>query len=180
MHYSFFCMAMVRDPVGYLHLVAGNHHSDGMHPSIFKRFNSGRVMARAIQRGNGLGFDKNHKSIFWAPQSMQADPSWIQNHLSPMWAQYGVRDTMSYYYPRNKNLTWTYHGREFRYLAYPCLKPSASVNQVIFKKGLKMHASWLRSWAKTNQVFLHKPSPYLIQKFNLNANYLDDGLALRY
>ncbi len=123
---------------------------------------------------------KNHKSIFWAPQSMEADPSWIQNHLSPMWAQYGVRDTMSYYYPRNKNLTWTYHGREFRYLAYPCLKPSASVNQVIFKKGLKMHASWLRSWAKTNQVFLHKPSPYLIQKFNLNANYLDDGLALRY
>jgi hypothetical protein len=123
---------------------------------------------------------KNHKSIFWAPQSIQADPSWIQNHLSPMWALYGIRDTLSYYYPKNKNLTWTYHRREFRYLAYACLKPSAPVNQVIFKKGLKMHASWLRSWAKTNQVFLHKPSPYLIQKFNLNANYLDDGLALRY
>jgi hypothetical protein len=54
------------------------------------------------------------------------------------------------------------------------------VNEVIFKKGLKMHASWLRSWAKTNQVFLQKPTTYVVQKFNLKATYLDDGQVLRY
>jgi hypothetical protein len=111
---------------------------------------------------------------------MQSDPSWVQNHLSPMWALYGIRDTMSFYYPNGKNLAWLYHDREFRYLAYSCLKPKTMVDHVVIKKGLKIHTTWLNSWTNTDQIFIQKLSPYLLKKFKLKSTYLEDGPAQGY
>ena len=148
-----------------------------------------RFSNESIQEGAWLGYYKGEmvwvsikkrKSIFWAPLSMQKDPSWLQNHLSPLWALYGIRDTMSYYYPKNKNLAWSYHGRQFRYLAYACLKPKTLVDHVVIKKGLKIHAAWQNSWLGTDQIFVQKLSPYVHKKFKLKATYLEDGPAQSY
>lgn len=148
-----------------------------------------RYSARSIQEGAWLGFYKgemvwvaikNHQSIIWGPQSLQADPSWIQHHLSPMWALFSVRDTASYYFPKDKNLSWTYKHKVFRYLAFPCKKTNVPVDHVVFRKGLKIHAAWFNSWTNTDQIFLQKPSDYLVQKFNLKASFLEDRQVISY
>ncbi len=148
-----------------------------------------RNSTRSIQEGAWLGFYKgemvwvaikNHKSIIWGPKSLQTDPSWIHHHISPMWALFSVRDTASYYFPKDKNLAWTYKHKVFRYLAFPSKKTDTPIDHVVFRKGLKMHPAWYSSWTNTDQIFLQKPSNYLIQKFNLNATFLEDRQAMSY
>ena len=124
---------------------------------------------------------KNNRSIFWAPSSLQSNPTWLQNHLSPMWAMFGVTDTIGHYYPKGQNLVWRYKNQHFRYVSYPCLKPKEQpVHHVIFSKGLKLHTAWLASWTSSNPIFLQNPSRYFREKYGLRFTYLSEMPALRY
>ena len=69
-------------------------------------------------KGEAVWVENNGvKSIASLPAS--ADPAWIQAHLSPMWANVGVKDTLVRRWPIAGNLQWKYRDAGFAYVRIP-------------------------------------------------------------
>lgn len=101
------------------------------------------------------------KSHFFVPNGMMLDPLWIQGHLSPLWANFGVRDTIGHYYEQNLNYQWVYERKKFILLNRAAIKPDGIGYTVIISKNVRMKKPvWLRTWDYSNLFMVNKPSLY--------------------
>jgi competence protein ComEC len=123
--------------------------------------------------------NKGPKSIASLPAS--TDPAWIQAHLSPMWANVGVQDTLTRRWPLKGNLCWKYRGETYAYVRIPT--EARGQQHLILGKEVKYRdKEWLKSWQHATWYFLKKPSvywmsglkPYLPQKYY----FLDESSAV--
>ena len=88
-----------------------------------------------------------------------AEPAWIQSHLSPMWANVGVKDTLTRRWPEKGNLHWKYRKQTYAYVREPT--ESKGQQHLILGNELKFRdVHWLKSWSGATWYFLKKPSPY--------------------
>jgi len=110
------------------------------------------------------------------------DPAWIQSHLSPMWANVGVKDTLTRRWPLTGNLQWNYRGQAYAYVREPT--EARGQQHLILGKELKFRKPvWLKSWNQATWYFLQKPSaywlgelkPYLPEKYY----FLDEQPAIQ-
>ena len=62
------------------------------------------------------------KSYFFVPIDLKFDPFWMQSHLSPLWANRGVRDTLGYYYDPSMNYSWVFNKKKFILLNKAAIK----------------------------------------------------------
>jgi ComEC/Rec2-related protein len=91
------------------------------------------------------------------------DPAWIQSHLSPMWANVGVKDTLTHRWPSTGNVQWNYRGQGFAYVRIPT--ESRGQQHLILGKEMKYRdLVWLKSWSGATWYFLKKPSDYWLGK----------------
>jgi len=87
------------------------------------------------------------------------DPAWIQTHVSPMWANVGVKDTLIRRWPLTGNLQWNYRGQAYAYVREPT--EARGQQHLILGKELKFRKPvWLKSWNQATWYFLQKPSAY--------------------
>ncbi len=87
------------------------------------------------------------------------EPAWIQAHLSPMWANEGVKDTLTRRWPLEGNIQWNYHGKHFAYVRQPT--EGSGQSYLILGKEIKYkNPFWLKSWRGATWYFLKKPSAY--------------------
>jgi len=87
------------------------------------------------------------------------EPAWIQSHLSPMWANVGVKDTLIRRWPEKGNLHWKYRKQTYAYVREPT--ESRGQQHLIVGKEVKFKDPvWLKSWSEASWYFLKKPSPY--------------------
>ncbi|UAJ13800.1 ComEC/Rec2 family competence protein [Aquirufa lenticrescens] len=123
--------------------------------------------------------NKGEKSFASLPAS--TDPAWIQAHLSPMWANVGVTDTLTRRWPEKGNLQWKYRSETYAYVREPT--EATGQQYLILGKEVKYRdKEWLISWQKATWYFLKKPSaywlgelkPYLPQKYY----FLDEQSAI--
>lgn len=123
--------------------------------------------------------NKGPKSIASLPAS--TDPAWIQSHLSPMWANVGVQDTLTRRWPLKGNLLWKYRGETYAYVRIPT-ECRAQQHLILGKEVKYRDKEWLKSWQHATWYFLKKPSvywmsglkPYLPQKYY----FLDESSAV--
>ena len=124
--------------------------------------------------------NKGEKSFASLPAS--TDPAWIQAHLSPMWANVGVTDTLTRRWPEKGNLQWKYRSETYAYVREPT--EATGQQYLILGKEVKYRdKEWLKSWQKATWYFLKKPSaywlgelkPYLPQKYY----FLDEQPAVK-
>jgi ComEC/Rec2-related protein len=96
-------------------------------------------------------------SIASLPASLE--PAWIQSHLSPLWANTGVKDTLMRRWPSSGNVQWRHEGMKFAYVREPT--EARGQEHLILGKEIKYRDSdWLKSWSGATWYFLKKPSPY--------------------
>jgi competence protein ComEC len=132
-------------------------------------------------KGEAVWVENNGvKSIASLPAS--ADPAWIQAHLSPMWANAGVTDTLTRRWPKKNNLQWEYRNVAYAYVRIPT-KCRAQQHLILGKEIKYRDKEWLKSWRLATWYFLKKPSaywlgelkPYLPQKYY----FLDEQPAVK-
>jgi competence protein ComEC len=132
-------------------------------------------------KGEAVWVENNGvKSIASLPAS--ADPAWIQAHLSPMWANVGVKDTLVRRWPIAGNLQWKYRDAGFAYVRIPT-ECRAQQHLILGKEVKYRDKEWLKSWRQATWYFLKKPStywmgelkPYLPQKYY----FLDEQPAIQ-
>jgi len=132
-------------------------------------------------KGEAVWVENNGvKSIASLPAS--ADPAWIQAHLSPMWANEGVKDTLVRRWPIAGNLQWKYRDAGFAYVRIPT-ECRAQQHLILGKEVKYRDKEWLKSWRQATWYFLKKPStywmgelkPYLPQKYY----FLDEQPAIQ-
>jgi competence protein ComEC len=121
-----------------------------------------------------------NKSLAFLPNSI--DPAWIQAHLTPMWANVGVKDTLTRRWPASGNLSWKYRNQNFAFVREPT--EARGQQHLILGKELKYrNPLWLKSWGKATWYFLKKPSAYWMAELNpyLPTKYyfLDEQPAIR-
>ena len=119
-------------------------------------------------------------SIASLPLSLE--PAWIQSHLSPLWANIGVKDTLTRRWPSRGNVQWRHQGMKFAYVREPT--EARGQEHLILGKEIKFRDSdWLKSWNGATWYFLKKPSPYWmgVLKPYLPKNYyfLEEKSAVR-
>lgn len=120
------------------------------------------------------------KSIASLPAGMEA--GWIQAHLSPMWANVGVKDTLTQRWPEKGNQQWKYRSETYAYVRIP-IESRAQQHLILGKEVKFRDKEWLKSWQKATWYFLQKPSaywlgelkPYLPQKYY----FLDEQPAIQ-
>ena len=101
------------------------------------------------------------KSYFFAPDDLRLDPLWIQGHLSPLWANVGVRDTLGIYYDPTKNYSWPYKNNKFILLNKAAVRPKGyGATVMVSKTALLMKPHWLRTWDHSTILITNKPSSY--------------------
>ena len=132
-------------------------------------------------KGEAVWVENNGvKSIASLPAS--ADPAWIQAHLSPMWANAGVTDTLTRRWPKKGNLQWEYRNVAYAYVRIPT-ECRAQQHLILGKEVKYRDKEWLKSWRLATWYFLKKPSaywlgelkPYLPQKYY----FLDEQPAIK-
>ncbi|MEY4308349.1 MAG: hypothetical protein RL422_552 [Bacteroidota bacterium] len=132
-------------------------------------------------KGEAVWVENNGvKSIASLPAS--ADPAWIQAHLSPMWANAGVTDTLTRRWPKKGNLQWEYRNVAYAYVRIPT-ECRAQQHLILGKEIKYSDKEWLKSWRLATWYFLKKPSaywlgelkPYLPQKYY----FLDEQPAIK-
>jgi competence protein ComEC len=100
---------------------------------------------------------RGSSSIASLPLSLE--PAWIQSHLSPLWANIGVKDTLTKRWPSIGNIQWRHEGMKFAYVREPT--EARGQEHLILGKEIKYRDSdWLESWSGATWYFLKKPSPY--------------------
>ena len=109
-------------------------------------------------KGEAVWVEKSGRhSIASLPVSVE--PAWIQSHLSPMWANSGVKDTLTRRWLLEGNIQWNYHGKHFAYVRLPTECKGQSY--LILGKEIKYkNPIWLKSWRGATWYFLKKPSAY--------------------
>ena len=120
------------------------------------------------------------KSIASLPSS--TDPAWIQAHLSPMWANVGVKDTLTVRWLLKGNLHWKYRKETYAYVREPT-EAKGQQHLILGKEVKYRDKEWLKSWQKATWYFLKKPSaywlgelkPYLPQQYY----FLDEQPAIQ-
>ena len=129
------------------------------------------------------------KSYFFAPDDLMLDPLWIQGHLSPLWANLGVRDTLGHYYDQRSNYAWVYKKKKFILLNKAAIKPIGDRFTVILSRNVYMKKPiWLGTWDNSTLLITNKPSNYTQQVWStyypkLVANkvdFLDQRAAFKY
>ena len=129
------------------------------------------------------------KSYFFAPDDLRLDPLWIQGHLSPLWANLGVRDTLGHYYDQRSNYAWVYKKKKFILLNKAAIKPIGDRFTVILSRNVYMKKpTWLGTWDNSTLLITNKPSNYTQQVWStyypkLVANkvdFLDQRAAFKY
>ena len=129
------------------------------------------------------------ESHFFAPNILRKDPLWIQGHLSPLWANLGVRDTLGIYYDPTKNYSWPYKNKKFILLNKAAIKPKGDRFTVILSRNVYMKKpTWLGSWGNSTLLIANKPSSYTQQVWSTyypkllgnKVDFLDQRLAVRY
>lgn len=97
------------------------------------------------------------KSIASLPTS--TNPAWIQAHLSPMWANVGVTDTLTRRWPEKGNLQWIYRSETYAYVRIPT-ECRAQQHLILGKEVKYRDKEWLKSWQDATWYFLKRPSAY--------------------
>lgn len=101
------------------------------------------------------------KSYFFAPLGLRLDPLWIQGHLSPLWANSGVRDTLGCYYDQSMNYSWMYKKKKFILLNKAAIKPVGFGTMVMISRNVLMkNPNWLRTWDHSTLLIANKPTAY--------------------
>lgn len=101
------------------------------------------------------------KSYFFVPIDLKFDPFWMQSHLSPLWANRGVRDTLGYYYDPSMNYSWVFNKKKFILLNKAAIKPVGQGITVIISRSVIMKKpKWLRTWDHSTLLIANKPSDY--------------------
>jgi competence protein ComEC len=98
-----------------------------------------------------------NKSI--ATLSPGIEPVWIQSHLSPMWANVGVKDTLIRRWPLKGNLQWNYRGQAYAYVREPT-EARGQQHLILGKELNYRNPVWLKNWRDATWYFLKKPSAY--------------------
>ena len=124
--------------------------------------------------------NEGEKSIASLPAS--TDPAWIQAHLSPMWANVGVKDTLTRRWPVKGNLQWKYRSETYAYVRIPTV--ARGQQHLILGKEVKYRdKEWLKSWQEATWYFLKRPSAYWMGELKpyLPSRYyfLDEQPAFR-
>ena len=129
------------------------------------------------------------KSYFFAPDDLRLDPLWIQGHLSPLWANLGVRDTLGHYYDQRSNYAWVYKKKKFILLNKAAIKPIGDRFTVILSRNVYMKKPiWLGTWDNSTLLITNKPSNYTQQVWSTyypklvanKADFLDQRAAFKY
>ena len=129
------------------------------------------------------------KSYFFAPDDLMLDPLWIQGHLSPLWANLGVRDTLSHYYDQRINYAWVYKKKKFILLNKAAIKPKGDRFTVILSRNVYMKKpTWLGTWDNSTLLITNKPSNYTQQVWSTyypklvgnKVDFLDQRAAFKY
>ena len=129
------------------------------------------------------------KSHFFAPADLSKDPLWIQGHLSPLWANLGVKDTLVHYYDQRINYAWIYKKKKFILLNKAAIKPKGNRFTVILSKNVYMKKpTWLGTWDNSTLLIAKKPSGYTQQVwstyypklFKNKVVFLDQSAAIVY
>ena len=129
------------------------------------------------------------ESHFFAPNILRKDPLWIQGHLSPLWANLGVRDTLGIYYDPTKNYSWPYKNKKFILLNKAAIKPKGDRFTVILSRNVYMKKpTWLGSWGNSTLLIANKPSSYTQQVWSTfypkllgkKVDFLDQRAAILY
>ena len=129
------------------------------------------------------------ESHFFAPNILRKDPLWIQGHLSPLWANLGVRDTLGIFYDPTKNYSWPYKNKKFILLNKAAIKPKGDRFTVILSRNVYMKKpTWLGSWGNSTLLIANKPSSYTQQVWSTfypkllgkKVDFLDQRAAILY
>jgi competence protein ComEC len=129
------------------------------------------------------------KSYFFAPDDLRLDPLWIQGHLSPLWANMGVRDTLGIYYDPTKNYSWPYKNNKFILLNKAAIGPRGHGTTVMVSKTASLKKPhWLRTWDHSTILITNKPSSYFQYLWSTyypkhvsqEVDFLDQRAAIRY
>jgi competence protein ComEC len=113
-------------------------------------------------KGEAVWVEHSGKNAI-ASLPMDMDPAWIQTHVSPMWANVGVKDTLTRRWPLKGNLQWNYLGQAYAYVREPT--EARGQQHLILGKELKFREPvWLKSWRGATWYFLKKPSPYWLSE----------------
>lgn len=110
------------------------------------------------------------------------EPAWIQSHLSPLWANVGVKDTLTRRWPLHGNVQWKYRSAAFAYVRIPT-ENRGQMNLILGKELHYRNPVWLKSWRQATWYFLKKPSAYWLSvlKPYMPSRYyfLDDQPAVK-
>lgn len=129
------------------------------------------------------------KSCFFAPVGLKLDPLWLQNHLSPLWANFGIEDTLGYYYDQRINYRWVYKKKNFILLNKAAMRIVGDGATVIISRNVLMkNPNWLRTWNHSTLLFANKPSIYFQQLWSTyypknvrkEVDFLDQRAAIVY
>ncbi|NBW02570.1 MAG: ComEC family competence protein [Cytophagia bacterium] len=129
------------------------------------------------------------KSHFFAPTDLSKDPLWIQGHLSPLWANLGVKDTLGLYYDQRINYAWIYKNKKFILLNKAAIGPRGyGTTVMVAKNALKKKPHWLRTWDYSTLLITNKPSIYTQQVWSTyypkllgnKVDFLDQRAAIMY
>jgi len=129
------------------------------------------------------------KSVFLAPWGLQFDPLWIQGHLSPLWANMRVKDTLGHYYDPSLNYSWVYKKKKYILLNKAAIKPyDLRFTMIVSRNVLMKNPNWLRTWDHSTLFIAKKPSIYFQQVWptfypiNLSkeVEFLDQRSAIVY
>ena len=129
------------------------------------------------------------KSYFFAPDDLRLDPLWIQGHLSPLWANVGVRDTLGIYYDPTKNYSWPYKNNKFILLNKAAVRPKGYGATVMVSRNVLMkEPHWLGTWDNSSLLIANKPTIYTQQVWSTfypkllgkKVDFLDQRAAILY
>jgi competence protein ComEC len=129
------------------------------------------------------------KSHFFAPFDLSTDPLWIQGHLSPLWANLGVKDTLGHYYDQSINYAWVYKKKKFILLNKSAFKPIDDKFTIILSRNVYMKKpNWLATWDNSTLLIAYKPSNYTQQVWSTyypklvgnKVDFLDQRAAIMY
>lgn len=129
------------------------------------------------------------KSHFFAPTELSKDPLWIQGHLSPLWANLGIRDTISHYYDQRNNYAWVYKKKKFILLNKAAIKPIGDTFTIILSRNVYMKKpTWLGTWDNSTLLIANKPLNYTQQVWSTyypkllgnKVDFLDQRAAFKY
>ena len=129
------------------------------------------------------------ESHFFAPNILRKDPLWIQGHLSPLWANLGVRDTLGIYYDPTKNYSWPYKNKKFILLNKAAIRPKGYGATVMVSRNVLMkEPHWLRTWDNSSLLIANKPTFYTQQVWSTfypkllgkKVDFLDQRAAILY